>query len=399
MDEVATNQARAAGEGAAPHKWNASCAAGEPDSIELFLDRYCRSPDILRSIFARIPGRVRQLRDRDVICDIGDEATELWLVLRGQVRIESGTGTLLVTRGVGDLIGEQAPYREPSPAGRPVRGTRMRAFGDTALKVLDHAYLAALTDPERLVWAETLNRVLSAKLDDATANRTDLHRNSRYADGLLSRFVCEEGLSAARGSLWTGRIDPERCDCIIWFSDLAGFSKYAVKLSPAETGAVVHELMDVQARAIVAAGGQIDKFMGDGFMAFWRVPDESRKRAAANGALKAAIQIVEQLVALFQSRILPVDVRIGLHLGPVMLGDFGGGSRVAFTCMGQAVNTASRYEQASYRLDGTPLGRVRVSPDLWSWVTDTLIGARFDEHVSEFEDKHRVRYPVRSLRQ
>lgn len=366
--------------------------------VELFLREYAADPSVLREALARVPGRVRQLRDGDRICNAGDEATEFWLVLSGNVRVETDKGTLLVVRGSGELVGEQAFCRSPGPTGGPVRGRRMTAMGKTELRIIDAAFLTALSDAERLVWCETMNRILSAKLDAATAHRTELHEDGCVADALLSKFVCDDGLSAARSAVSSGRIDPERCDCIVWFSDLAGFSKHASTTSPSESGALVRELMEVQASAIQSAGGQIDKFMGDGLMAFWRVPDDRRKRIAANGATQAAIEAVEALSTIFRTRGLRLDVRIGLHLGPVILGDFGGGPRIAFTCIGEAVNTASRYEQAARSVDDKPLGCVRVSPALWSHLTDKAIIANFDGAESGFEDKHRVRYPVHSLK-
>jgi class 3 adenylate cyclase len=366
--------------------------------VELFLTAYATDSAVLRKALARVPGRVRQFRDGDRICNAGDEAAEFWLVLSGNVRVETDKGVLLVAREAGEIVGEQAFYRSPGPAGRPVRGARMTALGRTKLQIIDAAFLTALTDTERVVWSETMNRVLSAKLDAATAHRTVLHEDGSVADALLAKFVCEDGLAAARSAVSSGRIDPEQCDCIIWFSDLAGFSKYALTLAPSESGALVRELMEVQAAAIESAGGQIDKFMGDGLMAFWRVPGDGRKRVAANGATQAAIEAAEVLTTLFRERGLPLDIRIGLHVGPVIVGDFGGGPRIAFTCIGEAVNTASRYEQASRRIDGGTLGRVRMSPALWSHVSDSGVVASFDEVAGAFEDKHRVSYPVYSLK-
>ena len=374
------------------------CTKSHAAGIELFLDQYASDPGVLREALARVPGRVRLYRDGDRICNVGDEAAEFLLVLSGSVRVETDHGALLVARGVGELVGEQAFYRRLGPTGRPVRGTRMTALGKTELRIIDAAFMSVWSDAERRVWAETISRILSAKLDDATVHRTKLHEDGCVADSLLSKFVCDDGLSAARSAVSSGRIDPERCDCIIWFSDLAGFSKHASTLSPSESGTLVRELMEVQASAIQSASGQIDKFMGDGLMAFWRVPDDSRKRVAANCATQTAIDAVEKLTSIFRTRALPLDVRIGLHLGPVMLGDFGGGPRIAFTCIGEAVNTASRYEQAVRRIDHKPLGRVRMSPALWAHLSDRAIIASFDGVEGAFEDKHMLRYSVYSMR-
>lgn len=372
-----------------------SVAATIGAGAELFLGKFCDAPDTLRAVFLRLPSRLVQLRDGEILCKEGDAGDQLWLVQRGQVRIESDT--LLALRNVGDVVGEQAFYRSMCANGPSVRGATMRAQGDTRLAVIDHTYIAKMMPDEQVVWHRTLARVLSAKLDEATRGRTELRRDAKAADHLIRRFVCAEGLSAALAALDTGKVDPEQTDAILWFSDIAGFSKYAAGLGLTEIGALVRELMDIQVGSIEAADGQVDKLMGDGLMAFWLAPDERRKRQAAHGAIQAAITSSEKMGTLFRSRGLPLDIRIGLHLGPAILGDFGGTNRIAFTAIGETVNTASRYEQASKRVDGQSLGRVRVSPALWAVVDDPGVRANFGEE-GVFTDKHAVEYPVRSLK-
>ena len=362
------------------------------NGAELFLSRFCDAPDVLRKVFVRVPGRTLRLRDGDIVCREGDDAEQLWLVQRGQIRIESDT--LLVTRQEGDLIGEQAQYRNLTNTAVAPRGATMRALGDVELLPLDHAYIAQLSVEEQVVWHRTMARVLSAKLDQATANRTELRREARDVDELVRRFVCAEGLAASRASLSTGRIDPEQTNCVFWFSDIAGFSKFASGMPPAESARIIRKLMDMQAEAIEASEGQIDKFMGDGLMAFWRAPDQRRLRIAAQNSCRAAIASAERIREWCRTAGFPLDVRIGLHAGPVILGDFGGADRIAFTAIGETVNTASRYEQA--HSEGR-LGPVRVSPTVWAHVDDAALRSRFDDETA-FSDKHGVEYRVRSLK-
>jgi class 3 adenylate cyclase len=153
--------------------------------------------------------------------------------------------------------------------------------------------------------------------------------------------------------------------------------------------------MDIQALEITAAGGQIDKFMGDGLMAFWKGPDAQRLAQSAEAAVNAALQTVRAMSDVIAAETLPLDIRIGLHAGPVILGDFGGSERIAFTAIGEAVNTASRYEQATGPAGGGRIGRVRISDTLFAHLASTELTAQFETMPIDIQDKHGRTYKAR----
>jgi adenylate cyclase len=98
--------------------------------------------------------------------------------------------------------------------------------------------------------------------------------------------------------------------------------------------------------AVEAAGGRVDKFIGDGVMALFGI--ESDARAASRAALDAARMMSERLGELNHSLHdeldQPLRIGIGIHVGPTIVGEMGYGSTVAMTAIGDAVNTASRLE-------------------------------------------------------
>ena len=99
--------------------------------------------------------------------------------------------------------------------------------------------------------------------------------------------------------------------------------------------------------AIGAEGGTVDKFLGDGVMAFFGAPDRLKGHGAA--AVRAAIAIRDALEA--DNRVAadsgrpPLRVRIGIHTGRVIVGNIGAADRVNYTIVGDTVNVSQRLQE------------------------------------------------------
>jgi adenylate cyclase len=132
----------------------------------------------------------------------------------------------------------------------------------------------------------------------------------------------------------------------ILFADIRGFTSLAEGRLPYDVVFVLNRYFTTMGRAVEAAGGRVDKFIGDGVMALFGI--ESGPRAACREALAAARQMSERLDELNQSLQDELDgplrIGIGIHVGPTIVGEMGYGSAVAITAIGDAVNTASRLE-------------------------------------------------------
>lgn len=125
-------------------------------------------------------------------------------------------------------------------------------------------------------------------------------------------------------------------------------------------------------------------------MAFWLCPDAPRLSKGVAGATRAALEAARRVQAAAAEASAPVGIRIGLHLGEVSVGDFGGGDRIAFTIVGQPVNEAARYEQ--FKPDTQQSGgRVRVSDAVFELLPND-VRASFLPSPVEFFDKHRKRF-------
>jgi adenylate cyclase len=90
---------------------------------------------------------------------------------------------------------------------------------------------------------------------------------------------------------------------------------------------------------LTRCGGQANKFIGDGLLAVFGAP--ALEADHAQQAVSAALEIEELIKSEYGGR---VAVGIGVNTGPVVAGTIGGGGRVEFTVIGDAVNTAARVE-------------------------------------------------------
>ncbi len=134
-----------------------------------------------------------------------------------------------------------------------------------------------------------------------------------------------------------------------FFSDIAGSSSIAEKLSPEAIVHLLNEFLTEMCNIIIAHGGTIDKFEGDAIIAFWGAPLVQEDHAT-RGVL-AAVEMQARMKVLRQKWIdegLPaIHVRMGINSGPMVVGNMGSQQRMDYTIMGDAVNLTARLEGAN----------------------------------------------------
>jgi adenylate cyclase len=110
--------------------------------------------------------------------------------------------------------------------------------------------------------------------------------------------------------------------------------------------------MSVMADLVIAHGGEIEKFAGDGITATFGVAEapagEARVAADARAAVDCGLAMGRELArlnALWRERGLPaIGIRIGIHTGPLMVGNLGSRRRMQYSIIGDTANTAARLE-------------------------------------------------------
>ncbi|MEP1931860.1 MAG: adenylate/guanylate cyclase domain-containing protein [Roseibium sp.] len=190
--------------------------------------------------------------------------------------------------------------------------------------------------------AERLPRSRLAELDDVNqafnGSIGALNAFAKYVPRQLVSRLIEEGMTDTRNI--------ELREMTIVFTDLAGFTNMASHLSAEETAAYLNGYFETVSTAIAAQNGTIDKFLGDGVMAFWGAPSDQPDHAAkAISAVKALADHVQNDTSG------NMRIRIGIHTGKVVVGDIGSAARMNYTVIGDAVNVAARLQEYGKQVD------------------------------------------------
>jgi adenylate cyclase len=148
----------------------------------------------------------------------------------------------------------------------------------------------------------------------------------------------------------------------VLFADIVGFTTLSEAEPPEAVIALLREFHDRMQAAVFAHNGTLDKYLGDGLMATFGTPYPGTRDAA--NALAAARSMAASLADWNTTRqqrdLSAIRVGIGLHWGPVVLGDIGGENRLEFATIGDTVNVASRLEHMTRELSA----EVAASEDL-----------------------------------
>jgi adenylate cyclase len=135
-------------------------------------------------------------------------------------------------------------------------------------------------------------------------------------------------------------------EIVILFGDLRAFTRLSEKKLPYDLVFLLNRYFAEMGHAIEAAGGRIDKFIGDGVMALFGL--DSGVEAGCREALAAARGMSERMQNLNRALVHdipePLRIGIGIHTGPAIVGEMGYGTAVSITAVGDSVNTASRIE-------------------------------------------------------
>lgn len=137
------------------------------------------------------------------------------------------------------------------------------------------------------------------------------------------------------------------------FSDIAGFTSVSEKLGPEQTIALLNEYLRAMTQLIMEGRGTVNKYLGDGLMAFWGAPldDDEHALHCCDSALRC-VEALDQLADDKRFADLPrLFMRVGIATGPMMVGDCGAPpQRSDYTVIGDTVNLASRLEGANKAL-------------------------------------------------
>ena len=187
------------------------------------------------------------------------------------------------------------------------------------------------------------SRVLVAERAEAERERTNL---SRYFSPKVVEVLAEldEPLGRVR-----------RQSVGVLFADLVGFTTMAEAMTPEEVMAMLRAFHGRMEEEVFRHGGCLEKFIGDALLATFGVPDVGARDAT--DALACARGMQAALAAWNSDRVgqgqAPLRMGIGLHYGPVVMGDIGSQRSMAFATVGDTVNVTSRLQTLTRDLNAT----------------------------------------------
>ncbi len=196
----------------------------------------------------------------------------------------------------------------------------------------DLSFFSALAN---LVASSVQRWLLTRKLRSEETIRQQLERY--HSPAVVQQLI-------AAGTLQGGRLPPTEEDISILFADIVGFTALSERLSPAQVANLLNDFFEEMLKEVFAFGGTLDKFIGDCIMAFFGAPE--RQIDHAERAVAAAKGMLDRLERLNAEGILsePLQLRIAINSGKVVVGDVGSSQRVDYTVLGATVNLASRME-------------------------------------------------------
>jgi len=301
----------------ADHKEQAAQLLAELDDLR---DNFDRKIDAARSEMRRLAGAAI----------VGTRAYQ-------QHVVEISLALLVIAALLGITVAAAVTLGLVRPVHRLLAGTAAVERGalDTVIPITSRDEIAQLTRSFNSMVTELR---LKAQIRETFGKYVD----PRIVAGLLDR----PELTDAKGS---------RRVMTILFCDMKGFTEFSEGMTPAGLVNVLNRYMTVMSEPVRNNNGIIDKYIGDGIMAFWGPPFTDSEEHGPLACLAALDQLAG--LAAFRSELpdltglkrgLPeIDLRIGIATGEVVAGSIGSEQTRNYTVIGDAVNVAARLEGAN----------------------------------------------------
>lgn len=172
-------------------------------------------------------------------------------------------------------------------------------------------------------------------------------RKSRQLLGTLRQYVAKAVVDELLRRDLDDPLTPQHLEVTTLIADMEGYTGQVESLTMEEAAQLTRDFLACLTRPVLEHHGTLDKFTGDGLVAFWGAPLPVEDHADL--AIDAARKMIEAVRQLSNQREQcgkrPLRVRIGIESGLAMAGNFGSSSRSIYTAVGDSVNVASRLEQ------------------------------------------------------
>jgi adenylate cyclase len=165
----------------------------------------------------------------------------------------------------------------------------------------------------------------------------------------FSHYVAQPVLNEIIRTGLNHSLIPTLREVTVLIADMEGYTRTTSALSLEDAAQLTKDFLDCLTRPVLQHGGTLDKYSGDGLVAFWGAPLPCPEQA--DHAVSAGLDILREVKQFNEERMqhnfLPVRVRIGIESGQALVGDLGTPFRSTYTAVGDCINFASRLEAAA----------------------------------------------------
>jgi adenylate cyclase len=170
---------------------------------------------------------------------------------------------------------------------------------------------------------------------------------TRQAMSTLSHYVAQPVLRLLVRQGLERSLAPSRRQITVLVADMAGYTRLTAESTLEESARLTTEFLEAITQPVLGSGGTLDRYTGDGLIAFWGAPLQVEDHASR--AHRAALQMLDAVAALNARRgargEAPLSVRVGLESGEALVGDLGSSTRSVYTAVGTCINLASRLQE------------------------------------------------------
>lgn len=241
----------------------------------------------------------------------------------------------------------------------------LRAFSDDRAR--------SLADPVPDEIGEISHALMSYMdaIDAREKELTDQTTALEQLSGKLSKYLSPQVYDSIFAGRQEVKVASTRKKLTVFFSDIAGFTEAADRLESEELTQLLNHYLTEMSKIALEHGATIDKYVGDAIMIFFGDPGSKGIKEDASACVRMAIAMRQRLAELGEiwrrSGIeKPLVCRTGIHTGFCTVGNFGSESRMDYTIIGSAVNTAARLEASAQP------GEILISYETYALVRDAM---------------------------
>jgi adenylate cyclase len=175
-----------------------------------------------------------------------------------------------------------------------------------------------------------------------------LHQKDRI-ERAFRRYVSDHVLQEVMNDPASVQLKGERREVTVMFIDIRQFTRITSRLGPERLVAFLNEAFELITARLLEQGATVDKYVGDGILAYTGAPipsdDHASRAVAAAIAIQRSIDERNRKAEAEDQAYVRLEVGIGIHTGEVVVGNIGSERKMDFTAIGEAVNAASRLQE------------------------------------------------------